>query len=58
MVSTIDTTKDNAQPTDRLVAKLRRRQLDLAQKGCIVESAQIADRVDRIRQEILVPANR
>lgn len=58
MLSVIDMTKDPAQQTDRLIAKLRRRQLDLAQKGCIIESAQIAIRVDRIRSETPMPTKR
>ena len=56
MLSTINTTKNTAQQTDKLVAKLRHRQLDLAQKGCVIESARIAVRVDQIRREAQLPA--
>jgi hypothetical protein len=44
MPTRIDTTR-----TERLLAKLRHRQLELAVRGRIAESARIANRVRRIQ---------
>jgi hypothetical protein len=51
MINPSTTTSPNAEPrVGRLLARLRHRQLELAQQGRVIESGAYADRVQRLRR--------